>query len=259
VSALARIRDGAASGSSKCTNRSAGHSVTEVKLAYSTAASWSAIEPVMLAELKENQARLGAVEAGVPPLPWRSTALCPSPQHSALALHYRPDERDRDRPLAKMQSTPGRRSRAKMVQLFARISSSVIETADMLVNEVLLRNPHDQGTDARRAPAHQTRGAATCGGRAFRARTAPASQLPRRFLQFQNYRALTHRSRTDGGPKTTMSVALARNLLIELWRLVTTGIIPRASRCMQADKPFRPQRDKFRHPPAFNLGPGCRT
>jgi len=54
-------------------------------------------------------------------------------------------------------------------------------------------------------------------------------ELAWRFLQFQKDSALTkwYRARTDGGArKTTMVVALARKLLIELWRLVTTGTIP---------------------------------
>ena len=51
-------------------------------------------------------------------------------------------------------------------------------------------------------------------------------QLAWRFPQFQKDSALAqwYRSRTDSGArKTTMIVALARKLLIELWRLVTTG------------------------------------
>ena len=54
-------------------------------------------------------------------------------------------------------------------------------------------------------------------------------QLAWRFLQFQKDSALAqwYSSRTDSGArKTTMNVALARKLLIELWRLVTTGKVP---------------------------------
>jgi transposase len=48
---------------------------------------------------------------------------------------------------------------------------------------------------------------------------------------FQKESALAqwYRMRTDGtkgARKTTMIVALARKLLIELWRLVTTGKVP---------------------------------
>jgi transposase len=54
-------------------------------------------------------------------------------------------------------------------------------------------------------------------------------ELTWRFLQYQKDSALAqwYRSRTDSGArKTTMVVALARKLLIELWRMVTTGKVP---------------------------------
>ena len=56
-------------------------------------------------------------------------------------------------------------------------------------------------------------------------------QLAWRFLMFQKDSALAQwfRSRTEGAKgarKTTMIVALARKLLIALWRMVTTGEVP---------------------------------
>jgi transposase len=56
-------------------------------------------------------------------------------------------------------------------------------------------------------------------------------QLAWRFLLFQKDSALAQwfRNRTDGtrgARKTTMIVALARKLLIALWRMVTTGEVP---------------------------------
>jgi transposase len=56
-------------------------------------------------------------------------------------------------------------------------------------------------------------------------------QLAWRFLMFQKDSALVrwYRTRTEGpsgARKTTMIVALARKLLIALWRLVTTGEVP---------------------------------
>nr|WP_258120180.1 transposase [Mesorhizobium onobrychidis] len=56
-------------------------------------------------------------------------------------------------------------------------------------------------------------------------------QLAWRFLRFQNDSALAQwfRARTDGPSgmrKTKMIVALARKLLIALWRVVTIGDIP---------------------------------
>jgi transposase len=56
-------------------------------------------------------------------------------------------------------------------------------------------------------------------------------QLAWRFLLFQEDSALAQwfRSRTEGikgAHKTKMIVALARKLLIALWRMVTTGEVP---------------------------------
>lgn len=56
-------------------------------------------------------------------------------------------------------------------------------------------------------------------------------QLAWRFLIFQKESALArrYRARTDGTKgvhKTTMIVALARTLLVALWRLLTAGEVP---------------------------------
>ena len=54
-------------------------------------------------------------------------------------------------------------------------------------------------------------------------------QLAWRFLLFQKESALAqwYRQRTENAPKTrkTMIVALARKLLIALWRLVREGVV----------------------------------
>ena len=55
-------------------------------------------------------------------------------------------------------------------------------------------------------------------------------QLARRSLMFQKDSALArwYRARTEspkGARKTTMIVALARKLLIALWRMATTGVV----------------------------------
>jgi transposase len=55
-------------------------------------------------------------------------------------------------------------------------------------------------------------------------------QLAWRFLMFQKDSALAHwfRARTENarGTRKTMIVALARKLLIALWRLVREGVVP---------------------------------
>jgi transposase len=125
-----------------------------------------------------------------------------------------------------------------MVRLLARVVGVGMETADMLVQEVLSRNLQDRRAVARyvgltgspdeSGKRRRERGLAKAGN--ARARRG-LIQLAWRFLRFQSDSALAqwYRSRT-GGPKgarkTTMIVALARKLLIALWRMVTIGEIP---------------------------------
>jgi transposase len=139
--------------------------------------------------------------------------------------------------LQELQSTPERRPHA-MVQLLARIRGVGIETADMLVNEVLLRNLRDRRAVARYAGLtgspdesgrkRREKGLAKAGNARVR---RGMIQLAWRFLMFQKDSSLAqwYKTRTDGtkgARKTTMIVALARKLLIELWRLVSIGKVP---------------------------------
>ena len=133
-----------------------------------------------------------------------------------------------------------------MVRLLARIVGVGIETADMLVREVLSRNLRDRRAVARYAgltgspdesgSKRREKGLAKTGnGRVRRG----LIQLAWRFLMFQKGSALAHwyRARTagpKGARKTTMIVALARKLLIALWRMVTTGIVPAGVELRQA-------------------------
>ncbi len=129
-----------------------------------------------------------------------------------------------------------------MVRLLARIVGVGVgvgvETADMLVREVLSRNLRDRRAVARYAgltgspdesgSKRREKGLAKSGNARVR---RGLIQLAWRFLMFQKERALAqwYRARTEGAKgarKTTMIVALARKLLIELWRMVTTGAVP---------------------------------
>jgi transposase len=125
-----------------------------------------------------------------------------------------------------------------MVRLLARVIGIAIETADMLVREILSRNWRDRRAVARYAgltgspdesgTKRREKGLAKAGNARVR---RGLIQLAWRFLQFQKESALTKWfwSRTEGPSgvrKKTMIVALARKLLIALWRLVTTGEVP---------------------------------
>jgi transposase len=122
-----------------------------------------------------------------------------------------------------------------MVRLLARVVGIGIETADMLVNEVLSRPMRDRRAVARYAgltgapnesgAQRREQGLARAGN--ARARRGMI-QLAWRFLRFQKQSALTlwYRARTADsriGTRKTMIVALARKLVIALWRFVNTG------------------------------------
>jgi transposase len=122
-----------------------------------------------------------------------------------------------------------------MVRQVARVIGIGIETADMLVNEVLSRPMRDRKAVARYAgltgspdesgARRREQGLARAGNARVR---RGMIQLAWRFLRFQKESALAqwYRARTADsrlGTRKTMIVALARKLLIALWRFVTTG------------------------------------
>ena len=124
-----------------------------------------------------------------------------------------------------------------MVRLLARVIGVGIETADMLVHEVLSRNMRDRRAIARYAGLtgspdesgrkRREKGLARSGsGRVRRGMV----QLAWRFLLYQKDSALAQwfRTRTESarGTRKPMIVALARKLLIALWRFVRQGVIP---------------------------------
>src|SRR6201987_2565786 len=132
-----------------------------------------------------------------------------------------------------MEQAPGDRPHA-MVRLIARVIGVGIETADMLVHEVLSRKLRDRRAVARYAgltgapdesgSKRREKGLAKAGNARVR---GGMIQLAWRFLLFQKNSALAQWYRTEGGRnRKTMIVALARKLLIALWRLVTTGEVP---------------------------------
>jgi transposase len=124
-----------------------------------------------------------------------------------------------------------------MVRLLARVIGVGIETADMLVQEVLSRNMRDRRGIARYAGLtgspdesgrkRREKGLARSGNARVR---RGMIELAWRFLMFQKDSALAQwfRTRTEHarGTRKTMIVALARKLLIALWRLVREGVVP---------------------------------
>ena len=141
--------------------------------------------------------------------------------------------------LRKLAATPaGEKGPHVMVRLIARLLGVGVETADMLVNEILSRHLRDRKAVARYAGLtgspdesgrrRRERGLARAGNARVR---CGMIQLAWRFLRFQKDSALAqwfHARTADGRGSTrkTMIVALARKLLIALWRLVTTGEMP---------------------------------
>jgi len=125
-----------------------------------------------------------------------------------------------------------------MVLMLARLKSLGVETADRLVHEAFYRSLRDRRAVARYggmtgAPdesgaKRREKGLARAGnGRVRKAML----QLAYRWIMFQKESALTqwYQRRVAGAKgdvRKTMIIALARKLLIALWRYVTEGEVP---------------------------------
>jgi transposase len=125
-----------------------------------------------------------------------------------------------------------------MLRLLARVVGVGVETADMLVHEILSRGLRDRRAVARYAgltgspdesgSRRREKGLARSGNARVR---RGMIQLAWRFLLHQKDSALArwYRARTAdarAGTRKTLIVALARKLLIGLWQLATTGKVP---------------------------------
>ena len=139
--------------------------------------------------------------------------------------------------LVRLEQHPEEPSHA-MVRRLAQVIGVGIETADMLVHEILSRNLRDRKAVARYAgltgspdesgARRREKGLARAGNARVR---RGMIQLAWRFLMFQKESALAqwYRRQTGDGRGTTrktMIVALARKLLVALWQFVTTGEVP---------------------------------
>jgi transposase len=125
-----------------------------------------------------------------------------------------------------------------LVLMLAKIFGLGLETADLLVHEVLTRNLRDHravgryggltGSPDESGKTRREQGLAKAGN--WRVRHS-SLQLAWRWLNHQKGSALAqwYRERTAGGGdliRKKMIVALARKILIALWRYVTTGELP---------------------------------
>jgi transposase len=166
------------------------------------------LPPNTLAELQRDMARLGFVVSQI--------------REIEQARQKRLEQETETGPHAKVRQV-------------ARVIGIGIETADMLVHEVLSRPMRDRKAVARYAgltgspdesgARRREQGLARAGNARVR---RGMIQLAWRFLRFQKQSALAqwYRARTADsrlGMRKTMIVALARKLLIALWRFVTTG------------------------------------
>src|SRR6202050_2843967 len=138
--------------------------------------------------------------------------------------------------LERLAQAPSNGSHA-MVRLLARVIGVGVETADMLVQELLSRNMRDRRAVARYSgltgspdesgAKRREKGLARSGNARVR---RGMIQLAWRFLMFQKESALAKwfEARTANGPRgvrKTMIVAMARKLLIDLWRFVEDGTV----------------------------------
>src|SRR6202790_1583339 len=149
-----------------------------------------------------------------------------------------------DARLERLKQAPSNGPHA-MVRLLASVMGVGIETADMLGQEVLARSMRDRRAVARYAGLT---GSPDESGRKRREKGLTRSgnarvrrgmiQLAWRFLMFQKDSTLAQwfRARTADAPSTrkTLIVALARKLLIALWRLARDGVVPEGVRMRPA-------------------------
>src|SRR6201982_1906933 len=149
-----------------------------------------------------------------------------------------------DARLERIERSPRDRSHA-MVRLLARVIGIGIETADLLVQEVLSRTMRDRRAIARYAgltgspdesgAKRREKGLARSGNERVR---RGMIQFAWRFLMFQKDSALAqwYRQRTANAPsaRKTLVVALARKLLIALWHLTRDGVVPEGVRLRPA-------------------------
>ena len=159
-------------------------------------------------------------------------------QHQLLSAQLKAIEAARARVIA--VADPDRLER--MIQSLAALVGVGVETATTLVDEVFSRRFRDRralagfvgmtGTPHDSGGSRREQGLSKNGNPRVR---RILTQLMWRWLMFQPQSALAQwfKARTGGAKgrmKKIMAVALARKLLIALWRFVETGVVPEGAR-----------------------------
>jgi transposase len=163
-------------------------------------------------------------------------------QHSLLTEQLREIEAARQRAVA----TPDPDRIGRMIQLLVRIVGLGVETATVLAHEVFSRRFRDRkalagfvgmtGTPFNSGGSTREQGISKNGNPRVR---RIMTQLTWRWIRHQSDSALSRwfHERTGaakGRMKTIMAMALARKLLVALWRYVETGAIPEGVRLAAA-------------------------
>jgi transposase len=138
--------------------------------------------------------------------------------------------------LQRLERAPAERMNA-IIFLLVRIIGLGVETAQQLAHEILFRNLRDRKAVARYSGVtgspdesgskRREKGLSRSGNGRVR---KILIQLSWRMLQFQpeSDLVLWYKKRTENaqGARKPMIVALARKLIIALWRYVNTGVVP---------------------------------
>jgi|GraSoiStandDraft_24_1057298.scaffolds.fasta_scaffold38974_1 transposase len=163
-------------------------------------------------------------------------------RHALLSEQLQEIEAERDRVATVAQPDPAE----QMIQHLALLVGLGLETATLLVREMFCRSFRDRravagfagltGTPFRSGGIEREQGIGKNGNARVR---RIVMQLAWRWLRFQPQSALARwfAARTGGAKgriRTVMIVALARKLLVSLWRYVETGEVPAGARLAAA-------------------------
>jgi transposase len=167
-------------------------------------------------------------------------------QHRLLSEQLAEIDAAREAELAAAAKAPAPERGQRMIQLLVAICGMGLETATQLVREVLCRPFRDRravaafvgltGSPFRSGGMEREQGVSKNGDKRVR---GLMMQLAWRWLKFQSDSALSRWyvervGDAKGRIRKIMAVALARKLLVALWRYVQDGVIPEGARLAAA-------------------------